>query len=105
MEKVTNKLASWKGRLLKKLGRINFANSILTTIPSYIMQIYVWRVILLKLICNFIWKGLTNKGLKFEYGWLERGDQAPEVRWPRGDNILKTKYEYPWYTCFGHVAF
>ena len=39
MDRVSNKIASWKGRLLKKPGRVTLANPISTAIPAYNMQI------------------------------------------------------------------
>lgn len=38
-DKVVSKLASQKGKLLNKLGRVTLANIVLTDIPSYIIQI------------------------------------------------------------------
>jgi len=67
IEKMQNKLASWKNRLLNKTGWLTLANSVLSSIPSYYMQIN-W---LPQSICdsidqttrNFIWRGTTNKGI------------------------------------------
>lgn len=39
MERVTTRLASWKGRLLNKPGRVTLTNAVLSAIPSYGMQI------------------------------------------------------------------
>jgi len=39
IDRVTNKLASWKDRVLNGPGRVTLANSILTSIPLYAMQI------------------------------------------------------------------
>ena len=62
--KIQNRLASWKGRLLNKAGRICLAQSIITAIPSYHMQT-MW---FLSSVCNdidsivrrFIWSGRDN---------------------------------------------
>jgi len=67
IEKMQNRLASWKNRLLNKTGRLTLATSVLTSIPSYVMQIN-W---LPQSICdsidqttrNFIWRGTNNKGI------------------------------------------
>jgi len=72
MERVSSKLASWKWRLLNKPGRVTLANSVLTAIPAYSMQIqwlpqYVCDH-LDKTVHNFIWKGSTNKGMNM-VGW------------------------------------
>ena len=40
IEKMQSHLASWKGRLLNKPGRLVLANSFLQSIPSYTMQAY-----------------------------------------------------------------
>ena len=60
IEKMQTRLASWKNRLLNKPGRLTLASSVLSSIPSYYMQI-VW---LPQNICdsidqttrNFIWR-------------------------------------------------
>jgi len=39
IENMQNRLASWKNRLLKETGRLTIANSVLSSIPSYFMQI------------------------------------------------------------------
>jgi len=66
IEKMQNRLAFWKGKLLNKAGRLTLASSVLSSIPTYYMQIN-W---LPQNICdnidqvthNFIWKGNNNKG-------------------------------------------
>jgi len=67
IDKMQNRLASWKGELLNKAGRLTFASSILSSIPTYYMQIN-W---LPQNICdnidqttrNFIWRGNNNIGV------------------------------------------
>jgi hypothetical protein len=67
IERMQTRLASWKNRLLNKTGRLTLATSVLSSIPSYCMQIN-W---LPQNICdsidqmtrNFIWRGLNNKGI------------------------------------------
>jgi hypothetical protein len=39
IERMQNRLASWKNRLLNKTGRLTLASSVLSSIPSYFMQI------------------------------------------------------------------
>lgn len=39
VDRIDSKLASWKGRLLNKPGRLTLANSVLASVPSYAMQI------------------------------------------------------------------
>jgi hypothetical protein len=48
-DKVASKLASWKGRLLNKLGRFTLAKPVLTSLSAYTMQIYGIPNILAKL--------------------------------------------------------
>jgi len=67
IEKMQNRLASWKGKLLNKAGRLTLASSVLSSIPTYYMQLN-W---LPQNICdnidqttrNFIWKGNNNRGV------------------------------------------
>jgi hypothetical protein len=67
IEKMQTRLASWKNRLLNRAGRLTLATSVLSSIPTYYMQIN-W---LPQNICdridqtsrNFIWKGTNNKGI------------------------------------------
>jgi len=67
IEKMQNRLASWKGKLLNKAGRLTLYSSVLSSIPTYYMQIS-W---LPQNICdnidqttrNFIWKGNTSRGV------------------------------------------
>jgi len=73
IEKMQTRLATWKNRLLYKPGRLGLASSVLSTIPSYYMQIN-W---LPQGICdridkttrNFIWKDLNNKGIHLVGSW------------------------------------
>jgi len=39
IEKMQSRLASWKHRLLNKPGRLTLASSVLSSIPSYYMQV------------------------------------------------------------------
>ncbi|XP_039684948.1 uncharacterized protein [Medicago truncatula] len=58
---------AWKNRLLNRIGRVTLATSVLSSIPTYYMQIN-W---LPQSICdsidqttrNFIWKGANNTGI------------------------------------------
>jgi hypothetical protein len=67
IEKMQSRLASWKNRLLNKTGRLALASSILSSLPTYYMQIN-W---LPQNICddidrttrNFIWRGTNTTGL------------------------------------------
>jgi len=67
IDKIQRRLASWKNKLLNKAGRLGLAQSVLTSIPSYYMQI-AW---LPSSICeninkyarSFLWKGNKDKGI------------------------------------------
>jgi hypothetical protein len=66
------RLASWKYKLLNRPGRVALASSVLSSIPTYYMQIN-W---LPQSICddidrtsrNFIWKGANDRGVHL-VGW------------------------------------
>ena len=72
IEKMQTRLESWKNRLLNKPGRLTLASSVLSSIPSYYMQIS-W---LPQSICdnidqttwNVIWRGTNDKGVHL-VGW------------------------------------
>jgi len=67
IEKIQNRLATWKSKLLNKTGRLALASFVLSSIPTYYMQIN-W---LPQNICdnidqttrNFIWRNHNNKGI------------------------------------------
>lgn len=65
LNRVNSKLSSWKGRLLNKPGRLTLANVVLTSIPSYGMQIQWFPQSvsnqLDKTVRNFIWKGYSER--------------------------------------------
>jgi hypothetical protein len=72
IKKMQTRLSSWKNKLLNKPGRLALASSVLSSIPSYYMQIN-W---LPQSICdsidqttrNFIWRGSNGKGIHL-VGW------------------------------------
>jgi len=80
-----NKLASWKGKLLNKAGRLTLASSVLSSIPTYYMQIN-W---LPQNICdnidqtthNFIWRGNNNIGVHL-VNWKKVA--SPKQTWGLG---------------------
>lgn len=72
VDRLTSKLASWKGRLLNKLGRVVLANSVLSTMPAYGMQLH-WYLenvcqVIDKTIRSFIWRGHNDSGMHM-VGW------------------------------------
>lgn len=66
IDKLNSRFASWKNELLNKAGRITMANSVLTSIPNYCMQIswFLQEVCTAtdKIVRGFIWKGTANSG-------------------------------------------
>lgn len=38
LDKINSRLAGWQGKLLNRVGRVTLANSVLTSIPIYLMQ-------------------------------------------------------------------
>lgn len=64
IERVSSKLASWKGRLLNKPGRLTLTNAVISSIPSY-------ERVTSKLVCDkldrfardFIWRGTSDRGI------------------------------------------
>jgi len=71
-DKVASKLASWKGRLLNKPGRVTLAKVVLTSLPAYTMQIcwypqYACET-LDKTVRNFIWHGEKDRAMHM-VGW------------------------------------
>lgn len=65
--RVDTKLASWKGKLLNKPGRVTLAKSVLMSTPAYGMQLmwYPQHICdhLDKMVRSFIWKGTIGRGL------------------------------------------
>jgi len=55
-DRVASKLASWKGRLLNKPGRVTLAKVVLTSLPSYSMQIQWFP----QYACDTLDKGVRN---------------------------------------------
>ena len=66
-DKIKHKLATWKGRILSIMGRVQLVKSIIHGMLVYSFHIYLWPRRLLRLldswIKNFIWSGdvLTKK--------------------------------------------
>jgi len=60
-DKVKLKLASWKGKSLSMMGRVQLVNTMVTGLLAYSFNLYKWSVSLLKQVeqwCrNFIWTG------------------------------------------------
>uniref|UniRef100_A0A151UGD4 Ribonuclease H protein At1g65750 family n=1 Tax=Cajanus cajan TaxID=3821 RepID=A0A151UGD4_CAJCA len=66
-DRISAKLATWKGKLLSKPGRVTLANAVISSIPTFFMQLYWFP----NYICStldqmsrdFIWKGSSGKGI------------------------------------------
>ncbi|PNX93586.1 ribonuclease H, partial [Trifolium pratense] len=72
IDKIQHRLASWKNKLLNKAGRLALVQSVLTSIPTYYMQLN-W---LPSSICDymdrisrkFLWRGTNDRGIHL-VGW------------------------------------
>lgn len=66
-DQVATKLASWKGKLRNKPGRLTLANVVLTSIPSYAMQIQWFPQYacdrLDRTVRAFLWQGAQDKAM------------------------------------------
>jgi len=68
VDKVKLKLASWKGKSLSMMGRIQLVNMVITGFLAYSFNMYKWSVSLIKQVeqwCrNFIWTSdILKKGI------------------------------------------
>jgi len=66
-DKLASKLISWKGSIWNKQGRVTLAKVVLTSLPTYNMQIcwfphYLCET-LDKTMRNFIWHGTTDRAM------------------------------------------
>ncbi|WVZ91565.1 hypothetical protein U9M48_037717 [Paspalum notatum var. saurae] len=61
IEKISNRLAGWKGNLLNRAGRLTFVSSVLSSMPTYHLSVFplaVWaRKRIDKIRRSFLWKG------------------------------------------------
>lgn len=59
IERIQNRVTSWKGKLLNKAGRVCLAKSVASSIPTYIMQVRCLPKNVCSridgLTCNFVW--------------------------------------------------
>lgn len=67
VDRVESKLASWKGQLFNKPGRMVLANVVINSLPSYGMQIQCYPESICdsldRVAARFIWKGVDGKDL------------------------------------------
>lgn len=94
LDKLHDRLALWKTKLLNRAGRVTLAKSVLNSIPTYYMHLS-W---LPSSICNridqltnqFIWKDSTGKGMHW---WPGRGslDLRRREAWVYGQLGRRTR--------------
>jgi hypothetical protein len=64
VEKIEQRLAGWKGRLLNHAGRLTLISSVLSSMPIYHLIVFPlakWaRKQIDKIRCSFLWKGEDN---------------------------------------------
>lgn len=64
VDRIKNKLSSWKGSSLSIMGRVELVKSVIQGIASYSFHVYAWPISLLKQvdgwIRNFIWSRDIN---------------------------------------------
>lgn len=91
MDRINQRLAGWKGKLLNRAGRVTLAKSVLATIPVYSMQ-NMW---LPSNVCNridstvrnFIWGGNSNHWVKWSKITCTRQRGGLGIRKARECNI------------------
>lgn len=64
IDKMANRLPTWKGRFLNKAGRLKLLNTVLSSIPTYFLTAFALKKWLLKRLDKirrgFLWKGLEE---------------------------------------------
>ncbi|CAN6171901.1 unnamed protein product [Urochloa humidicola] len=64
VDKMANRLSSWKGRFLNKAGRLRLVNSVLSTMPVYFLTAFAptkWMIKKIdKIRRGFLWKGSAD---------------------------------------------
>ena len=67
MEKIQNRLASWKAKILSRAGRLTLIKSVLNSLPIYYMSMFKMpKAIALKIVRlqrKFFWSGVTSEKL------------------------------------------
>ncbi|KAA3488563.1 LINE-type retrotransposon LIb DNA, Insertion at the S11 site-like protein [Gossypium australe] len=102
VDRVCTKLHSWEARKLSLVGRANFAQFILLTIPSYFMQSMRIPTGLCdeieQLARQFIW-GASKRERKIALV----GHWSENLLWSVGDGSLINCWSDPWIPKFGHL--
>ena len=64
IDKIANRLPSWKARLINKAGRLKLVNTVLSSMPVYFMTVFdikKWAIKKIdKLRRGFLWKGTSE---------------------------------------------
>lgn len=72
IDKMQQRLASWKSKLLNKAGRVTLVKSVISAIPTYYMQMnWIPTSVCTQMDCiarNFVWKGHSERGVHL-VGW------------------------------------
>lgn len=103
-DRIKNKLATWKGRILSIMGRVQLVKSIIHGMIVYSFHVYLWPRRLLRLldtwIKNFIWSGdvLTRKVCTVSWQvlcrtWEEGGLDIRPTRLINESLILKLSWD------------
>ena len=80
IDKVRNRLSSWKGKLLSMAGRVCLIKSVLSALPLYYLSFFKAP----KSVCKELIKIQRN----FLWGW---GSEDRKIAWVRWENICKPK--------------
>jgi mannosylglycoprotein endo-beta-mannosidase len=64
VDKLSNRLPTWKGRFLNKVGRLRLLNTVLSSMPTYFLTAFTPKMWFIKrvdkIIRGFLWKGDEN---------------------------------------------
>lgn len=87
IDNLQNRLASWKGKLLNKAGRVTLVKSVLCVIPTYYMQLNWFPSSVCsqidRMANNFVWKGSADKGVHL-VSWEKITRPKTEGAWVSG---------------------
>ncbi|KAJ3687082.1 hypothetical protein LUZ61_016246 [Rhynchospora tenuis] len=76
LDKIQNKLAGWKGKLLSRAGRLVLVSSVLSSIPSYVMSTF--------LLPNWLLNEIDKARKRFLWGTNQSGGQRiHQIAWNR----------------------
>ena len=83
MEKIQNRLASWKAKILSRAGRLTLIKSVLNSLPIYYMSLFKMpkdiALKIVKLQRRFFWGGST--GEKMGCPWIKWSDIEVPKNW------------------------